>query len=45
MRRKKVEKGSKQKRRKNYGNSWPYGSGGVISSTDGDGGGDGGGGE
>jgi len=39
------KKGSKQKRRKNYGNSWPYGSGGVISSTDGDGGGDGGGGE
>ena len=38
------KKGSKQKRRKNYGSSWPYIGGGVISSGDGEGG-DGGGGE
>ena len=38
------KKGSKQKRRKNYGSSWPYVGGGVISTGDGEGG-DGGGGE
>ena len=39
------KKGSKQKRRRNYGNYWPFLGGGVVSNTDGGEGGDGGGGE